>query len=112
MPTKRPRRQADTADADLAAGPPQFDSASFINRFVPSTTPTAQANDGKSTKSAAQRDAHPAPTPMPPPGRDSNADSIVFDSLPGITRKITACAACRKNKVSRPKERDSVTVSS
>ncbi|CRG86283.1 Transcriptional activator of proteases prtT [Talaromyces islandicus] len=99
MPTKRQRRQADTADADHPAGPPQFDSTSFINRFVPSSTSTAQANDDERPNNTAHKDAHPAATPMPPPGRDSTADSIVFDALPGITRKITACAACRKNKI-------------
>lgn len=101
MPTKRQRRQAETAHADHAVASPQFDSASFINRFAPSTTPTTQANDDKRTNSADQGDAHPADTPMPPPGRNSTGDSVVFDALPGITRKITACAACRKNKVSQ-----------
>lgn len=33
------------------------------------------------------------------PDLDNSKDQSVLDVLPGITRKITACGACRKQKV-------------
>lgn len=42
----------------------------------------------------------PVENQIPAPARSNSNHANVYASLPGITRKITACAACRKNKVS------------
>lgn len=41
-----------------------------------------------------------APGPLPQSCVSSAKDSDVLAVLPGITRKIAACGACRKQKVS------------
>ena len=73
------------------------DNTATIASASPVTKIDSQSGDGLS--SHIHQQVQPAETPMSAPARNSSNPANLYGSLPGITRKITACAACRKNKV-------------
>jgi hypothetical protein len=68
---------------------------------IASTSPGTKIDNhsGNGLSSHIHQQGQPAGTPMSAPARNSSNPANLYGSLPGITRKITACAACRKNKV-------------
>jgi hypothetical protein len=119
MAPKRQRLQAESPHRGQISGtqgvpPPSssFDDATrgdhgFLPQLhadnaatISSTSPgTKLDNNGGNGLSHIHQQVQPAETPMSAPARNSSNQTNVYGSLPGITRKITACAACRKNKV-------------
>lgn len=95
------------------SGPSSFNDASRADHgFLPqlhahntatiaSTSPGTKIDNhsGDGLSSHIHQQVPPAETLMSAPARNSSNPANVYGSLPGITRKITACAACRKNKV-------------
>lgn len=75
--------------------PPRLhaDNTATINFASPNTKID---NSGGNGLTHTNQPVQPAEMPM---SQNSGNQANVYDSLPGITRKITACAACRKNKV-------------
>jgi len=123
MAPKRQRLQAESPRGGQISGtqgvpPPNSGPSSFSDStkedrgFLPqlhadntatiaSTSPGTKIDNhnGNGVSSHAHQQVPPAETPMSAPARNNRNLANVYGSLPGITRKITACAACRKNKV-------------
>lgn len=115
MAPKRQRRHAESPEADQASErgavppleprpPSSFNDASenqeFLHHRASTNSVTKRPSEGNGNGSLHIH--HPvvsAEAPVPALGQTSDNQASDYAALPGITRKITACAACRKNKV-------------
>jgi hypothetical protein len=96
-----PKRQRLQAEPPTARGASERGavplSSSYSSEFLANTSASTVTNH--SNNNGSLHNEHSAGPPMPAPAHTSDCQVEIYGALPGITRKITACAACRKNKV-------------
>lgn len=95
--TKRPWADANT---DSSPGASSLDSSS-INNTTASSEPRPQRprhNSGPTSASVSGLAAGGSVSPRAPATATSN-DALFLQNVPNISRKVKACAACRKQKV-------------